>query len=273
MAKHINAGNVGRSDMFKVDPNEIIVDPEMRARWEVPGEDRVLEIADSMFDFGQQQPIICRCRPDDKKLVLEAGGTRLEAAKLIVANRDPNWRIEVKVMDHNEEDGFVSAIIENRIRNETSPMDDAVNVRALRERYGKEDQEVCDILHCKSTYLRQLETLLSMPKKVQKLVHQRKLSVAAMQLLVGLTGDALEEALSQNTGKGTIDTSHVRQTARNRGKRVARSLKDVRTTFTKFSESETVPDRGKQFIARFLEYVAGTIDEETFLNDLMNVIS
>lgn len=271
MARKINAGkNVGRGDIYKVDPQEVIVDPNMRARWETPGKRRVEELAHSMYENGQFNPVVCRMSAADKRIILEQGGTRLEAALWITENLDPNWRIEVKIVDHNEEEGFASAILENKDRNETSPMDDASNMRTMRERYGWSDKDIQRLLSCNSSYLRSLEVLLTLPKKVQSLVHRRKLAVSAAVLLAGLSGAELDEALSKAKASGKIDSEQVHNVARRNGKTVRRSLKHVRKVF---SSMDAPPPPVQTFAERLEEFLSGEADEETFRDYLISVLS
>lgn len=274
MARTINAGeNVGRGDLFKVDPRKIIVQPDLRARWANPGQSEVIALAESMLRHGQQHAITCRMNPGDKRIILEQGGTRLEAGLWLVKNRDKSWRIEVKIVDHNEEDGFAAAVAENRDRNETSAMDDAANMRRFRERYGWKDKQIKESLGCQSPHLRNLEVLLTLPKKVQQLVHQRKLAVSAAVLLAELSGPELSTALTEASASGKVDSQKVRQAARRTGQKVSRTLKDMKTLFIRLEKQEDMSDEVQVLSRGMLDFAAGTIDEQSLTAIIQNIVS
>lgn len=284
MARRINAGeNVGRQDVFLVDPREVTVDPALRARWEVdpPGPEAVQELVESFLEFGQSNACVARQNPVDKTLIIEQGQTRHAAALWIVNNRDPKWRLKVTVVDRNEEEGFVCAIEENRVRNETTAMDDAHNMRRLRDAYGWDDARICKTFRCQTQYLRTLETLLSLPVKVQRLVHHHKLAVANAVLMANLAGrdldDALREVENATSANGRINGSAVRKAVRTRteaapnGKKVARTLKDIRGTFTSL-QADDQPDSVRKFADLFLKFVKGDITDKTFQKRTVELI-
>lgn len=276
MARKINAGeNVGRSDMFLVDPREVIVDPNLRARWAKapPGPDAVRELVEDFLANGQSNPCVARMQASDKRLIIEQGQTRHAAALWIVENKDKNWRLKVTIGDRNEEEGFVCAIQENRVRTDTSPVDDAFNMRALRDRYGWDDKRICAFYKIKSPVLRDWETLLTLPDKVLHLVHGRKLSVANAVLLAGLAGSELSAALKEAqaapaTRGGRVNPSAVRQAVRSRkgstNGHVARTLKDVRSKFTTFSAREDIPPKARDLGTAILRFISGESNEAEF---------
>lgn len=282
MARKINAGeNVGRFDVFMVDPRNVKVDPSLRARWELepPGPERVRELAESFLEHGQSNPCVARMDPSDKTLIIEQGQTRHAAAMWILENRDPKFRLQVKVVDRNEEEGFVCAIEENRIRTETTPMDDAYNMRRLRNSYGWDDPKIEALFKCRSAYLRNLETLLALPIRIQRLVHRGELAVSNAMLLANLSGDDLQDALteaeSQRTISGRVTGAAVRPAVRNRvnnGQKVARTLRDIRLSFATICVRPDATPKVQEFTEMFQGFAKGEVSEVEFSDRVVELL-
>ena len=151
------AGDVKRGDLLWVLPEEIIYDDKDNARWRAVTKERVLEVAQSMLDNGQEQP--CGVHEiEGKKLKLHAGLTRLKAGLLInklglTGNFRPDaskpWRLQCVFRDASGEEAFVHSIIENKDRLSTTIIDDASNVRVLSEGFGWSDDKIADLYHIK----------------------------------------------------------------------------------------------------------------------------
>lgn len=282
MARKINAGdNVGRFDVFQVDPRNVKVNPALRARWEEepPGPERVQELAESFLQHGQSNPCVARMDPADKTLIIEQGQTRHAAAMWIVENRDPKFRLQVKVVDRNEEEGFVCAIEENRIRTETTAMDDAYNMRRLRGHYGWDDPKIESLFKCRSAYLRNLETLLTLPVRLQRMVHRGELSVSNAVLLANLSGDDMQEALSeaetQRTSSGRVTGAAVRPAVRSRvknGQKVARTLKDIRESVAAICLRTDAPPKVQEFTGLFQGFAKGELSEDEFSDRIVALL-
>src|SRR4051812_22350646 len=84
MAVKINTGDseYTRQDYFFVDPFEVIVKEELRGRRKPPTEEAIIDMATSMNDHGQQQPVQVR-KADNNRIMLNLGFTRTAAARLI----------------------------------------------------------------------------------------------------------------------------------------------------------------------------------------------
>jgi ParB-like chromosome segregation protein Spo0J len=60
MAIKINAGDVGRGDVFFIDPQEIIVDEKLNGRWEPHDEAAISSLVKSYEEEGQLQAVQVR---------------------------------------------------------------------------------------------------------------------------------------------------------------------------------------------------------------------
>jgi ParB/RepB/Spo0J family partition protein len=224
MAATINAGEVRRGDLWFVDPFQIIVKEELRGRHTPPTEDAILDMAVSIMDNGQQQPVQCRRLPD-KRLQLSLGFTRTAAARLIrhgftdsdgVERKDEEFMLQVKITDANDQQAFVNNVIENAHRNQTSPIDDAHNQHKLRETYGYADAQITKLYRYRDeNKVGRLRRLLSLPKEVQQMVHGGTMPVKAALELLDLPDDKRDEAIKAATNEsGQVVAAKVTQQVR-----------------------------------------------------------
>ena len=231
MAVTVNAGNDARRfDGWAVDPFEIIVKEDLRGRRKPPSDEQIIDMAVSMMEHGQREPVECR-KVNDKRLQLNLGFTRTAAARLIrdgfeyinpvtgevERRQDEQFMLKVVLSDSNDKDAFVHNIVENQHRNATSAIDDAHNQRRLRENYGYSDADITKLFRYKDpNKVGRLRRLLALPDSVQDLVHYEKLTVQAALDLLDLPPDEMETAISSATDEatGNVVGSKVREIVR-----------------------------------------------------------
>lgn len=200
MTLQIHAGEDGikRQEYFMVSPEDIIIREELRGRRFPPSDRQIIEMAMSIMDHGQRQPIECRRQTvggNKNTLVATSGFTRTNAIRLIrqgfvdtdgVDRVDPAIRVKVVVVDcASDKEAFEHNIVENAHRNATSDIDDAHNQNVLRDKYGYNDVEIGKIYqYSSSNKVGRLRQLLQLSDDEQLLVHNRLLSTqAALDLL------------------------------------------------------------------------------------------
>jgi ParB/RepB/Spo0J family partition protein len=287
MATALNAGDVRRGeDMFKIEPQFIVVNEADRGRAFAPSEDKILRRAYSMFKEGQKTP--CEGRKiDENRVRLNAGFTRHAASMLIREGfeyegewcHDPEFRLKVILSRGNEEEAFKSNVIENLERNETSPIDDAHNQERFRDRYGWADDEIARFYGVSTAQVQRLSKLLSLSRQQQQLVHEGKLTLTAALDILDMPEDKRDELIKAAVkDDGTVETKTVRNIVRdhhlrNEGnlpepqdgekapKRVlkSRTLTDVK----EFLHAETLVDAPQSTLAKaLLAYIKGEITTE-----------
>lgn len=214
MATKLNAGEVKRGDFFFVDPFQIMADEKFRGRWKPPTEEAIIEMAESLLNHGQQQPIQCRKIKPENKLQVCFGFTRTAAGRLIKTGftdsegnfrQDENFTLKVTTTTANDDDAFINNIIENAMRNETSPIDDAYNHKRLREQLGKTNAEIAKLYRCDVAKVSRYEDLLLLEARFQELVHNKILSVSGGLDLLNVPSDqrdaVVAKAMNVETGK------------------------------------------------------------------------
>jgi ParB/RepB/Spo0J family partition protein len=271
----LNAGDVVRQDEFLIDPKEILVDDALNGRWHPHEQQAVEAMVKSFEEEGQLQAVQVR-RVHDNRVQLVLGYRRYNAAKLYNERHpDQPMKLKCKVVIVNDEEAFRRNIVENRERAECSPVDDAHNQRRLREGFGWTDAKIADFYHVTPPYVGVLKKLLALPSDVQKLVHERRLSVQAATGLADLPAQEQKEVLAAGQTEGLTSQSVVKQVRNkkiDKGKGQARSLAEVRA----FLEGLTGPGETtplKEFAEEFLKFVQGKTKDETMVKRLRKLLA
>lgn len=135
--------NVARGDaLYRVWPEDIEVIAELNGRHENTD---IEELAADIDKNGQDNPILIR-KNDDGRPVLVAGHRRYRAVCLL-NERDPkNPRALIcryKILSDME--AFQATVRENRFRHDVSPVDDATNIKILRDRFSLAVEDIAKI--------------------------------------------------------------------------------------------------------------------------------
>jgi ParB/RepB/Spo0J family partition protein len=275
MSMKLNAGDVVRQDEFLIDPNEILVDNALNGRWQPHDQQAVEAMVKSFEQEGQLQAVQVR-RIHDNKVQLVLGYRRFNAARLYNERHpDQPMKLRAKVVIVNDEEAFRRNIVENRERAECSPVDDAHNQRRLRERFGWTDTKIAEFYHVTPSCVCTLKKLLTLPSDVQKLVHERRLSVQAATGLADLPAQEQKEVLATSQAEGLTSQNVVKQVRDKKiekGKGQSRSLAEVRA----FLEGLTGPGEAsplKEFAEEFLKFVQGKIKDETMEKRLRKLLA
>lgn len=282
--KLVTANPHVRVEGFGVNPDDVIVKEELRGRWKPVEEEIIKQRAISIFDEGQKQPAVC-LRNGDFKPVLTAGFCRHAAVQMIRKGFQdgdrfihvPDLKFKITVMDGNEQDGVLANIAENRQREATTDVDDAMNQRRLRDQFGMTDAQIAKKYgYHDQSMVSKLRKLLMHPESILELVHTRKLALAAALALFDVPEKerlaAVKQAISQD---GKVDASKIRSAVREakpegKGKGTAvRSRNDIKTYITWFKQANTDP-KSIEFADKFLLFLEGGIKDATmtkYLND------
>lgn len=276
MATKINAGDVNRSDLFFITPTEISVDESVNGRWMPHDDASVAELVSSYEAVGQLQPVQIR-KIADNKVSLVMGYRRWKAAvKFNELHPDKPMKLKCVLSSLNAEEALVRNIAENRERKETSCVDDAYNMRRLREEYGWTDIKIAEFYKVTSSYVSQLKKLLTLSLDLQRKVHNKVLSLESALALADLSEVEQAEALADADAEGGSSTKNVKKAVRKKkvkkGQKQARSLAEVR----EYLEGLTGPvDACKPLAELFLSFIGGSItdaDMTTALNGIVGKV-
>lgn len=277
-----------RYSIFKMNPEALVLDDEARGRTVQPTLDEVMEMAVSIHDLGQLQPVVTRNVNGRRHVV--AGFHRTAAIRLLRQGFEwrgkkyhiPDLRIEVKHIETNIEEGLVANIAENIHRRSTDPITDAMNQRTLRTQ-GWDDQRIAEFYRTSKQEVAKAARLLELSNDQRALVSSGKMAVTTALDLLALPEksrtEAVKEATKQvKTPKGEtkvkVDGKAVKEALR---QQVVADATDNLPTVTKVKKPKT--DRTyaelkaviaaqdphsvalKKFLDSLLGYAKGEVDE------------
>lgn len=312
MSMKIDVGPDGarRADLFWVDPFAIQVLDDLRGRRRPPGDGEIVAMATSLLDHTQLQPVNAR-RIEGNRLLLTAGFTRTAAARLIrtgftdangMVRKDEKFRIQVRVVDCNEQAAFVGNVIENCRRNATSPVDDAHNQQRMRDRYGMGDKEIAELYGDGGVArVSRLKGLLRLSDAQQKLVHDGAMSVDAALATLDLPEEDRATAFDEAAAGSRVTGARVRRQVRDHHLRDepdeghpadgqpmapatavpkrALTAKEVREFFEGLSKATDVADEAawakpiQKFAKDALAWLAGTRSDKALIKALNRLLA
>ena len=147
-------------------------------------EDALLELADSIKQFGVLQPLIVRKRNDYYEII--AGERRWRAAKIAGVKEVP-----VIIKDYNEQEVVEIALIENIQRENLNPIEEAMAFKKLLEEYHLKQDEVAERVSKSRTAVTNSMRLLKLNEKVQQMIIDDMISTGHARALLAI--DDLEQ--------------------------------------------------------------------------------
>lgn len=126
-------------------------------------EDALLELADSIKQFGIIQPLVVQKK--DKYYKIIAGERRWRAAKIAGIKEVP-----VIIKDYSDEEIMEIALIENIQREDLNPIEEAQAYRRLLQEYNLKQDEIAEKVSKSRTAITNSMRLLKLADEVQQMV-------------------------------------------------------------------------------------------------------
>lgn len=126
-------------------------------------EDALLELADSIKQFGVIQPLVVQKK--DKYYKIIAGERRWRAAKIAGVKEVP-----VIIKDYSDEEVMEIALIENIQREDLNPIEEAQAYKRLLQEYNLKQDEIAEKLSKSRTAITNSMRLLKLADEVQQMV-------------------------------------------------------------------------------------------------------
>ena len=161
----------------KVNIDEISVSP-FQPRREFD-ENAINSLAESIKDKGVLQPLIVRKKENGYELI--AGERRLRASKIAGLTEVP-----VIIKDLSDKEVLEIALIENLMRENLSPIEEALAYQNLMDDFSHTQEKIALIVGKSRSYIANTLRLLSLPESIKHLVSEGKLSAGHARCLVGL---------------------------------------------------------------------------------------
>jgi ParB/RepB/Spo0J family partition protein len=131
-------------------------------------QEKLQELARSIQERGQKQAVIVEPYKDGYLLVV--GERRLRAVKLL---QQTHIQAYVRpTTNHNGQDRFIDALIENDQREEMTPMDTARAYRVLRDEYGMSVRKISKLIGKRESLIDNLLVLTDLDPEIQDMIDQ-----------------------------------------------------------------------------------------------------
>jgi ParB family transcriptional regulator, chromosome partitioning protein len=165
---------------------------------------RLEELSKSIQTNGIIQPILVRRRDSGYELI--AGERRLRAAKMAGLSEIP-----ALIQDYADERILEVALIENIQREDLNPMETAHALERLHTEMNLSHEEIATRTGKDRTTITNMIRLLRLPREVQLLLAERRLSMGHARAILGVTSPELQTQLAE---KAAAQGFSVRQVER-----------------------------------------------------------
>ena len=142
-------------------------------------EDAILELADSIKQFGVLQPLLVRKNKDYYEII--AGERRWRAAKQAGVKEVP-----VIVKEYTEQEIVEIGLIENIQRENLNPIEEAMAFKRLLEEFNLKQDEVAERVSKSRTAVTNSMRLLKLDERVQQMVIDEMLTTGHARALISI---------------------------------------------------------------------------------------
>ena len=152
-------------------------------------EDSLLELADSIKQYGVLQPLLVRKRKDYYEII--AGERRWRAAKLAGVKEIP-----VIIKDYTEQEVVEIALIENIQRENLNPIEEAMAFKKLLTEFNLKQDEVAERVSKSRTAVTNSMRLLKLNEKVQQMIIDDMISTGHARALLAIDDQQQQHMLA-----------------------------------------------------------------------------
>ena len=152
-------------------------------------EDALLELSDSIKQFGVLQPLLVRKRKDYYEII--AGERRWRAAKLPGVKEVP-----VIEKEYTDQEILEIGLIENIQRENLNPIEEAIAYKRLLEEFNLKQDEVAERVSKSRTAVTNSMRLLKLSDKVQQMIIDDMISTGHARALLAIDDPELQYTLA-----------------------------------------------------------------------------
>lgn len=174
-------------------------------------EEKLGELASSIKTNGVIQPLIVRESTNGYELV--AGERRWRAARMSGLRTVP-----CIVRNFDDRQNAIVAIIENMQREDLDPIEEALGLKSMTEKYGFTQEQVSASLGRSRTYITNSIRLLKLPEEIQQYVSSGQMSAAHGRTIINIPDKARQKEIADKIIRNDLS---VRAT-----ERLAEKVKD-----------------------------------------------
>lgn len=181
--KSEHAADAVMIDIKKVEPNR----EQPRKKFD---EDALIELSESIKQFGVLQPLLCQERDDYYEII--AGERRWRAAKIAGIKEVP-----VIIKKLSEQEIMEISLIENLQREDLNPIEEALAYKRLIDEFKLKQDEVAERVSKSRTAVTNAMRLLKLNEKVQQMVIDEMLTTGHARSLLGIEDQDIQYVLAQ----------------------------------------------------------------------------
>ena len=152
-------------------------------------EDALLELADSIKQYGVLQPLLVRKRKDYYEII--AGERRWRAAKLAGVKEVP-----VIIKEYTEQQAVEIALIENIQRENLNPIEEAMAFKKLLTEFNLKQDEVAERVSKSRTAVTNSMRLLMLGEKVQQMIIDDMITTGHARALLAIDDEEQQYLLA-----------------------------------------------------------------------------
>ena len=211
-----------------------LIEPNREQPRKVFEEDALLELADSIKQFGILQPLLVQKRDDYYEII--AGERRWRAAKLAGLKEVP-----VIIKDFTDLEVVEISLIENIQRENLNPIEEAFAYKRLLDEFHLKQDEIAEKVSKSRTAITNSMRLLKLDERVQQMVIDEMISTGHARTLLAIEDKEQQYSLAMNIFDHKLS---VRET-----EKLVKNLTDPKNK----KVSENKPDTTKTAIYENLE--------------------
>ena len=174
-------------------------------------EEKLAELASSIKTNGVIQPLIVRESANGYELV--AGERRWRASRMAGLKTVP-----CIIRNFDDRQNAIVAIIENMQREDLNPIEEALGLKSMTEKYGFTQEQVSASLGRSRTYITNSIRLLKLPEEIQQYVSSGQMSAAHGRTIINIPDKAKQKEIAEKIIRNDLS---VRAT-----ERLAEKVKD-----------------------------------------------
>ena len=171
-------------------------------------EDALLELSESIKQFGLIQPILVQDRKTYYEII--AGERRWRASKLAGLKKVP-----VIIKNYTEQEIVEISLIENIQREDLNPIDEANSVLSIIKLRGMTQDEFATMFGKSRTYITNLLGLLKLPEDIQKRLIKKEISASHARVLSKLDNPEQVRDLTDKIVKEKINVRELEELVNN----------------------------------------------------------
>ncbi len=224
-----SAKDVGRRpirNFGKVDINQVIPDPD-QPRVEF-SEDAIERLSESIREKGQLSPIRVRWAPDLEKWVIISGERRWRATRHAGL---PTIDCFFHDGDLSKSEVLEQQLIENLLREDLSPIEEARAFQALTELNGWNGKQVAEALRVPPSKVTRMLALLDLPPDLQQSVAAGAIAARTAYEISRVEGDEAQRDLAERAAAGRLSVGDAQKAARKRKGKAQMQQRGTKQTF------------------------------------------